>query len=84
MVELKVNGTDCKETMKTTEQINTMNTKEFEGTTPTNCPISVLLTRREDEVLNGEKNGETTGLLRYAGKDINFFPKIVNQVVDPT
>ena len=72
MVELKVNGTDCKETMKTTEQINTLNCPT---PTATNCPISVLLTRREDEVINGEKNGETTGLLRYGGKDIKFSQK---------
>ena len=74
MVQLKANGTEYQGTMKTTEQTDMM-TKQYEGRIPKNCPTSVLLIQREDEVINGKKNGETTGLLRYGGKTINFFKK---------
>ena len=85
MVELKVNGTEYQETMKTSEQINTLTTNQVKGVISTNCPPSVLLTRKEDQLLNGEKNGETAGLLRYEGKATKSFQtnkqKVMFQII---
>ena len=72
MVELKVNGTEYKETRRATEQTNIITDTRVEDEMSTNRPTSVLLRQREDQSINGDKNGETTGLLRYEGKAVKF------------
>ena len=72
MVEIKVNGNDYKETIKTTEQINTLTTKSLVARVPSNCSTSVLLSRNEEQVVDGEKNGQTSGHIRYGSNGIMF------------
>ena len=62
MVQLKVNGTECREGNVAESVTKTMQTQQVEGRRLTSCSTTILLSNEVQEV-NGTNNGESTTML---------------------